>query len=150
MTTEIDRRSAAGAGLRQRLTAPVLVAGAAVAGFIVLGTVSPYEGGHYPLCPTYAFLGLYCPACGGLRAGHDLAHLDLAAAWGMNPLVVLAIPLAVLAWVAWVRRAAGGRRRPPVADGVRNRIWLSVAAGLVVFTVLRNIAALAPWLAPGG
>ena len=149
MTTGTDRGPATTVGLRQRMTGPVLAALATVAAFVVVGTVSPYQQGHYPTCPTYALLGLYCPACGGLRAGHDLAHLDLAAAWGMNPLVVLAVPLAVGAWVVWVWRAASGRPREPVPQRARNRAWIGLAVVLVVFTVLRNVTALAPWLAPG-
>lgn len=149
MTAQIDRGPAGRVGLRQRLTAPVLLATVAVASFAVVGSVSPYQAGRYPLCPTYALLGVYCPACGGLRAAHDLAHLDLAAAWGMNPLVVLAVPVALVGWVVWTRRAvrAGPGRRVP--DAVRRRSWVAVAVLLVVFTVLRNVPALAPWLAPG-
>ena len=49
--------------------------------------------GSYGVCPLYALTGLWCPACGGLRATHDLAHGDLAGAWAMNPLWVLAVPL---------------------------------------------------------
>lgn len=148
MTAQIDRDPAPRVAVRQRLTAPVLLAAIGVASFAAVGSVSPYQTGRYPLCPTYALLGVYCPACGGLRATHDLAHLDLAAAWGMNPLVVLAVPVVLVGWVMWMRRAvrgAPGRRLP---DAVRRRSWSAVAALLVLFTVLRNVPALAPWLAP--
>ena len=63
----------------------------------------------------------------------------------MNVLAVLAIPVVLASWVAWLRRAAT----------CRPRSWLApwwVPAGtlalLVAFAVARNIPALAPWLAP--
>lgn len=146
-TTSVS--SAAASTLRERLLAPVATAVAGLASFALVGLVSPYQSGHYPLCPTYALLGLYCPACGGLRAGHDLAHLDLVSAWGMNPLVVLTVPVVLVWWSSWLRRAVSGRRTEPSSG--RRRAWVgrAVVVLLVVFTVCRNVPALAPWLAPG-
>ncbi len=71
--------------------------------------VDPNHPGHYPLCPTLALAGIYCPGCGMLRATHDLAHLDLAGALARNPLAVpLYVGLVVL-FVAWVRATWRGR-----------------------------------------
>jgi hypothetical protein len=125
---------------------PALLAVGAVGAIGVLRVLSPYVAGTYPACPTYAFTGMYCPGCGALRALHDLGHLDVVAAWGMNPLAVLAVPLIAALWLGWLRRRVTGR----------PRTWLAppwVLKGLlilvVLFTVGRNIPALAPWLAPG-
>ncbi|MGC5014077.1 DUF2752 domain-containing protein [Streptosporangium sp. DT93] len=55
--------------------------------------------------------GLYCPGCGGLRAVHALAHGDPLTALGLNPLVVVLIPVAIVLWGRWTlgawRGAAG-------------------------------------------
>ncbi len=121
------------------------VAAGAVAGLVVLATVDPHEPGRYPTCPFLALTGLYCPGCGSLRALHDLAHLDLAGAWSMNPALVLVAPVLVAWWVAWVRRAATGRPRRLVLP-----VWcIWTVLGLVVaYWVARNIPVLGPWLAP--
>lgn len=112
----------------------------------VVALVDPHRPGQYGVCPSLWLTGWSCPGCGALRATFDMAHLDLAAAWSMNPLWVLAAPLVVLAWLAWVRRAWLGRRARPWPT------WLGVTllVVFVLFGVLRNVPALAPWLGPGG
>jgi hypothetical protein len=123
------------------------VATAACAAAIVVAVIDPNEPGHYPTCPVLAMTGLYCTGCGTLRAVHDVLRGDLVGALHMNPLMLMMAPFAIATWAAWTIRAATGRPRtwaaPPWA--------LYVTAGaLVLFTVLRNIPFLAPWLAPGG
>jgi len=127
-----------------RLLVPGLVGTAGLAAIALVAAVSPEQPGHYPLCPTYALTGLYCPGCGGLRAVHALAHGDVALALHRNPLVVLALPVAVWAYLAWVRRRALGR--PLSRLPAPTLIWGFVALG-VLFGVLRNLPALG-WLAP--
>ena len=72
----------------RRLALPGMVAAAAALGTAYVASVDPNQPGHYPLCPTYALAGIYCPGCGMLRATHDLAHLDVAGAFARNPLSV--------------------------------------------------------------
>jgi len=132
--------------LRQRALAQVFaVGGAAVAATAVLAVVNPHEPGRYPVCPTLALTGFYCAGCGALRAVHDLTRFDLAGAWDMNPLLVLALPFLVLAWALWLRRAWTGRPRRNLAPAWV--IWV-IFAVVVGYSVLRNVPALAPWLAP--
>jgi hypothetical protein len=96
------------------------------------------------VCPLYALTGLYCPLCGGLRATHGLARLDLAEAWSHNPLWTVAAPLLVLTWASWVwRRWRGRPGRPVPAAAV-----VALVVVLVAFTVARNVPAWSPWLAP--
>ena len=59
-------------------------------------------------------------------------------------LVVVAVPLVVAGWSAWMWRAWRGR--PATAPSTAAVVLL--AAVLLVFTVARNVPALAPWLAP--
>lgn len=96
------------------------------------------------MCPVLGLTGWYCPTCGGLRAVHDLAGGDVLGAWAMNPLVTIAVPLTAAAFVIWTIRAWRGVRARAIP------IWpVYVIVGLfLVFTVLRNLAPLAPYLAP--
>ena len=129
---------------RWRAGVAPLVAGGVVAGAtLVLALVDPHEGG-YPLCPLLALTGWACPACGGLRATHDLATGDIAGAWAMNPLWVVVVPFLVVAWVLWLRRAWTGTRARVVPA------WAGVAALVVLvgFGVARNIPAMVPFLGP--
>ncbi|EYR64012.1 membrane protein [Actinotalea ferrariae CF5-4] len=112
---------------------------------LVLAVRSPYETGSYGVCPLLAVTGLWCPGCGGLRAVHALTQLDLAAAWGMNPLFVVGAPLLVLAWGLWLARSLG--RGPSVWGRATWPAWAFLVVS-VLFAVLRNVPALEPWLAP--
>jgi hypothetical protein len=130
----------------RRVTGPFLLAGAVLAASVLLHVRDPHVSGSWGFCPWLLLTGTYCPGCGGLRAVHDLTHLDLRAAASSNLLVVAGLPLAAVWWgrtVAdrWrgVVRAGDGRRRLLLATLV-----LSLAG---CFAVLRNTGAGA-WLAP--
>jgi hypothetical protein len=122
-----------------------------------LAAVDPSRPGHYPGCPILALTGAFCPGCGGLRAVHDLTHGDVGAALSSNLVVTLAVPVAVVLWLAWLRRSLANnppetspaepdpKRRTPAG----SRIWgpVALAIGLILFAVLRNLPgfeALAP------
>lgn len=90
----------------RRLVAPLTVGALTLGAAVYVALVDPNEPGHYPLCPTKALTGLDCPACGGLRATHALLRGDVVGALDHNAFVVLVLlPAAVVAWVAWVVRA---------------------------------------------
>ena len=103
---------------------------------------SPHASGSYGSCPFRALTGLWCPGCGGLRAVHDLMTFDVAAAWGMNALLVLALPVLAALWAQWLRHAWLGR--PFAVVTARGAVVLGVV--LAVFTLLRNLPALEPYL----
>jgi hypothetical protein len=105
----------------------------------VLFAIDPAQHAIYPVCWFYATTGLQCPGCGGLRATHHLLHGHLAAAWALNPLVVLLAPL--FAWGAadLTLRLARGRGLPHAAPRP-VLIWLALACALA-FGVVRNL----PW-----
>lgn len=125
------------------LRSPLVVGAVVLAATVLLAVRDPHEGG-YPLCPLLALTGLPCAGCGGLRAVHDLTALDVGSAWAMNPLVVVAVPVLATVWALWVLRAATDRPawHPP------GRLLVGVLAVVVLFAVLRNVPALAPFLGP--
>ena len=126
------------------LRAPIVSAAVTVAATALVAVHSPYASGSYGYCPLHALTGLWCPMCGGLRATHDLAHGDVAAAWGMNPLWVVLVPFVVGGWALWLVRSWQGRPMPTVPRAAR---W-AVLGVVLAFGVLRNVPALVPWLAP--
>ncbi len=113
-----------------------ILAGAAVAGLLVLYVYPPGAGSLYPRCLIHAVTGLSCPGCGTLRALHALLHGRLAEALGWN-----AWSMAVLAVLAvyGVLRASAFRwspRRPAVRFPVSLAGVLALSG--LVFCVLRN------------
>ncbi|WP_319804399.1 DUF2752 domain-containing protein [Nocardioides malaquae] len=127
--------------------APVLGAGAGVAlATLALHLRDPHVQGSWGFCPS-ALLGVACPFCGSLRAVHHLTDLDLAAAASSNVVLVAAAPVAGVLWLVALWRAARGG--VPLLPSPSAAVWWTVAAALVVFTVLRNIPwAPVAWLAP--
>ncbi len=140
----VATRGSGASGAARPLT--VAVAGAAVVTW--LGVTDPYRPGAHLACPVLALTGLWCAACGGQRAVHELAHGDVVAAWGMNPLVVLAAPLAVVLWARWLRRATGRTAARTARATPHVLLAWTLLAVVAAFTVLRNVPALHPCLAP--
>lgn len=131
-------------GRGRRLRAPLLLAGGVLALSARVWAVDPNVPGHYPVCPTFALTGIYCPGCGMLRAAHALLHGDLLGSFAKN---LLFPPLAVLAVVLFVRwvlvRWRGQELRWTPAPWMP---WV-LLLGVTLFTVARNVPAFA-FLAP--
>jgi hypothetical protein len=131
---------------RRDVRLPLVVGLAALGATVYLGLSDPYRPGAHLVCPVLALTGFVCAGCGGQRAVHELARLDVVAAWAMNPLVVVAVPVVAAAWWRWLRRRWRGV--PPGAAASSTVVPWLVAGVVVAFAVLRNVPALAPWLAP--
>lgn len=130
--------------LVRRLLTPVGTLAAVAAAFAYVGTVDPNEPGHYPVCPTLRFTGLFCPGCGGLRSAHAFAHGDLAAAFGSNALAVVGYGVFAVVMVLWLVRAIRGI---PMRVTLSPAWWWGIGAVLALFTLVRNLpfgSALAP------
>lgn len=138
------------------MRAPVLTLSCLAVATAVLAVRSPHASGSYGACPLLLLTGTYCAGCGILRASHDLAHLDVAGAWQMNPLWVLLVPFIIfgLGWWTWSRyRVARAERAglPRPTTRVLGPAWGFAGVGvLVVYSVVRNVPVLMPWLAPVG
>ncbi|GIG24306.1 DUF2752 domain-containing protein [Cellulomonas denverensis] len=148
MTLEPQTRATAPTGVVARLRAarvPLLSGAAVGAAGLALVLRDPHQSGSWGACPLYLLTGWYCPACGGLRATHDVLTGDLAGAWAMNPVWVLLIPLVVGLWARWTVRAAQGRS---AALGLRDRWYVLGLILLVLYGIARNVPAWAGALAP--
>ena len=122
------------------LRGPLALAAAGAAGVAVMRVLEPSHLGFVPPCPFLALTGLWCPFCGGTRAVDALASGELAAALGLNLLVVLAVPVLLVAWARWTADRARGR--PARLLDVSSRTLAVVATLVVVYGVLRNLPGL--------
>lgn len=125
--------------IARRRSTPAALAGVPAVGGAGLYFVNP-NSTHVPLCPLHALTGLWCPLCGGTRAGYALLHGQLATAAHDNLLLVAGLPLLALLWWRWQTGAPEHRSAPR---------WLTTALVLVGlgFGVVRNLP-VGHWLAP--
>lgn len=115
-----------------------LIVGGIGLGSLLSVALLPHQ--FWPRCPIYAFTGIYCPGCGGLRATWDLLHGDVQGAVNQNPLI-FAIPLLVLVgFLVQADAKKTGRRWPTIV------VLILVAAITLAFTILRNQPG--SWMAP--
>lgn len=90
----------------------------------------------FPRCPFHALTGFDCPGCGSQRAIHSLLHLDVAAAWRYNALLVISLP-----FVAGMLFAGMFRTRYPRFYNAMNsrQVILTSLAVILGWSMLRNI-----------
>jgi len=95
----------------------------------------------FPRCPFRLLTGYLCPGCGSQRAIHRLLNFDIAGAWRMNPLLVIALPylLAGLILKPLSHRSARGARLLDQLYGYQASIVVLVV--IVLFWIGRNIVA---------
>ena len=130
-----------------RLRQPLTLAAGLLLATLALHLRDPHSSGSWGLCPTKFLIGLECPGCGGLRAVNDLTNFDVVAALSSNLLVVVAIPVAVLLWLRWVRDAWSGSLVGNRPQSLSTPVVAVVLVSMVIFTVLRNLP-VGAWLAP--
>jgi hypothetical protein len=131
----IPRDPARAARSGRRILAAAFALGAA-AGLVLVALRDPALGG-YPTCPFHDLTGWQCAGCGTLRALHELAHGHPAAAFRLNALAVLFLPVAAAMWVNETRVVLG-RRAWPLDPRLGRWAWL-VPALILAFFLGRNL-----------
>jgi hypothetical protein len=133
--------------VKQSTVMGLILAGLALAAFVVVAMFDPMQYGFYPKCMLHSVTGLSCPGCGALRAMHALGQGEFAEAVRLNPLVVLGFPCLGLLFALKKWRE---RKLPPAQYQVFPNwlVWSGLAV-LLLFGILRNIP-VPPftWLAP--
>lgn len=130
----LSSSSFAAAGERLGAAACVLAAVGAL-GFLYL--FNPSTSTLYPACPFLYFTGCYCPGCGSLRAIHQLTRGHLAAAFGLNPLMVLTLPFVAYSFASYAVLAVAGR--PLRTFFIRSAFIWSLLGLILAYWVLRNV-----------
>lgn len=118
----------------------VLVGLAALAAGM-LRVFDPATTWSFPPCPFHTITGYLCPGCGTLRALHQLLNGHFAAAFRLNPLMMLLMPYIGYEATSSALEAAFGRSLPRVF--IRPAyIWILLAV-IILFWILRNVPLLA-------
>jgi len=127
---------------RSRGTLFVWLGGAVLlAGALALFFFNPAEHAFYPRCVMKLTTGLDCPGCGGLRATHQLLHGNVRQAFLLNPLFVIALPIAAAFFLRAPFEKLSGKRLPRLLRPA-TAVWICAAA-VIAFGLLRNL----PWRA---
>lgn len=124
---------------RSRLWGWGVIVGLAVllAGAAVVYRFNPSEHGFYPRCMLYVTTGWQCPGCGSLRAAHALLHGEWEAAFRLNPLLLVLLPMLAYLATAEISRQFFGKELPAVFRRPVC-IWTLVAI-IVTFAIARNL-----------
>ncbi|HYG35377.1 MAG TPA: DUF2752 domain-containing protein [Clostridia bacterium] len=103
---------------------------------MVLYWFDPSGQSFYPVCHFHKMTGWLCPGCGSLRALHQLFHGHFAAAFRLNPLLILSLPALLWFGVLCLKRRAG----QPQANTSIRPLWLWLALGIgLAFSIWRNM-----------
>ena len=102
----------------------------------MLRVFNPATAWFFPPCPFRAVTGYLCPGCGTLRALHQLLNGHVAAAFKLNPLMMVLLPCVGYAGASDVLEAVFGRGLPRVF--IRPvYIWMLLAI-IILFWIVRN------------
>lgn len=112
-----------------------MVAGLLLA--VVLFAFNPEQSSFYPICVFKKATGWSCPACGCLRASHQLLHGHIATAFHLNALFVITLPIAALLGIQ-------GFLRKPILSKSSYVGW-ALLVSFVLFGVLRNLPPFLAW-----
>ena len=106
------------------------------AGAVYVFSFEPGKTGFFPLCPFRLFTGLTCPGCGSTRALHQLLHGHFEAAFMLNPLFVIAIPLLLFGLLRHTKHSFAGTTPRPNAMPASALYLIFVV--VVSFWIIRN------------
>lgn len=113
--------------------------GMLISGAVIIYLVNPMSTRLIPPCPFLWATNCYCPGCGAARGFHALARGDFGAAFGYNPLLMLALPVLSYVYLSFLSGEFFGRRLP-APTGLQTWTWV-IPVVLVVYWIARNL----PW-----
>ncbi|MDR0913872.1 MAG: DUF2752 domain-containing protein [Oscillospiraceae bacterium] len=114
--------------------APMLIA----AGLLLLRFAGNNALHPFLHCPFYEVTHLQCPGCGSGRALYALLHLDFVAAFLLNPLFVVALPILAYCFFAAYANFVF-KLKLPLPKIRRKTTVILIVAVIIIFFVLRNL-----------
>lgn len=92
----------------------------------------------FPQCVFFTTTGYLCPGCGSQRAIHSLLHLDFAAAFSYNALIIVLIPY--LFYCVYIFLLGGKGKWSFIESILISKIAvILVSVAIIGFWLLRNI-----------
>ena len=106
---------------------------------IIIAYILRYQiihlGTLLPSCLSYTYLNIYCPGCGNTRSVQHLIIGDLPGSIKYNPIPLLGIILAILAYIELITYVFG--RHKNILP--RSRVfWWTLSAISIIYFVVRN------------
>ena len=84
-----------------RRTTVIAIWSLLLAGAAYLFLFEPGKTGFFPPCIFRLLTGFTCPGCGSTRAMHQFVHGHFLAAFELNPLLLIAIPFLLFAFLRY-------------------------------------------------
>jgi len=107
-----------------------------IAGSVYLYVFEPGRSGFFPPCMFRLLTGLQCPGCGSTRAVHQIVHGHLATAFMLNPLLLLALPFLVYAFLRYSAIVMQGS--VPQKNSLHPRYIYAIFFIVMGFWIFRN------------
>ena len=107
-----------------------------IAGSIYLYVFEPGRSGFFPPCMFRALTGFTCPGCGTTRALHQIVHGHLFAAFMLNPLLLIALPFLVYAFLRYSAIVMQGC--VPAKNSLHPRYIYAIFFVVTSFWIFRN------------
>jgi len=99
---------------------------------------NPTDHSFFIPCPFNYATGYHCPGCGSQRAIHQLLHGNLSAAFWLNPLLIISLPIIIYALGQKVYNYLFGTDHR--VGLFYNRFFIYGFFGLaLLFWILRNV-----------
>ena len=123
--------------LRNRYVKTFLILMSGISCLVFFYIFNPSTLHFFPPCPFHKLTGLHCPGCGSLRAMHHLLHGHPIEAFGLNPLMVLALPFIGFSFVMYFFHRILGKSLSKIFIPA-SYIWIFLWV-VISFWILRNI-----------
>ncbi len=94
-----------------------------------------YLGTLFPACPSYTYLHIYCPGCGNTRSVQHLLSGDIIGSIKYNPVPLLGIIIAMLAYVELLTGIFGRRQ---IIIPRNKSFWVTVLIIFTAYYIIRN------------
>lgn len=107
-----------------------------IAGGVWIFVVEPGKSRFLPICPFRALTGFTCPGCGSTRGMHQLLHGNLGAAFELNPLLLLALPILLYVLLLYSYRVMN--RQPLQRNRLAPKYIYTIFGVILFFWIFRN------------